>query len=366
VAVLEGLLQQRGIPSVRRVSDALSEVFGSVIVPPAWERLYVHRSDLEAERSAIEDALSLFSPQASAGGMSPILSPPWRVLLYIAVLLIGEQLGGFLSVLMGDVWVLARHGYFSEELWEREAGIYNMTYTFGVYPVVILLTLVTLPIVDRRPLGWVGVTSHRWKWDLGLGLAIGAAIVVGETLLHMATGWLRLSPAPFLPGQWVALTLMCLMVGCAEELVFRGYLLTVLEEWRGRTVAILLSAVAFWSIHLGSSGSLSPWGIGFFLTFSVALSLCRYATGSLWLPIGIHAAFDWVLFSIGAAPEQRFPSLWSYHASGPAWWVGTAEENGAASLCFDLLLLAGIYLFLYRPRIQLSKGRAEAGTQAVA
>jgi membrane protease YdiL (CAAX protease family)/ferredoxin len=84
--------------------------------------------------------------------------------------------------------------------------------------------------------------------------------------------------------------LMVVLVGpFVEELLFRGVLLTALDERLGGLAAVLLSAPVFAVLH-GSVWSLVP------LTFlGVALGSLTLSRRSLWPAVVLHAAYNGVL-----------------------------------------------------------------------
>ena len=84
--------------------------------------------------------------------------------------------------------------------------------------------------------------------------------------------------------------LMVVLVGpFVEELLFRGVLLTALDERLGGVVAILLSAPVFAMLH-GSLWSFVP------LTFlGIALGWLTVSRRSLWPAVVLHAAYNGVL-----------------------------------------------------------------------
>lgn len=73
-----------------------------------------------------------------------------------------------------------------------------------------------------------------------------------------------------------------------EELFFRGFLLTFLKNYTSTWLALVLSAGIFAFAHLNLAAALPLWFLG------IALGLAYEHTGSLLLPIGIHACWNLV------------------------------------------------------------------------
>jgi membrane protease YdiL (CAAX protease family) len=71
-----------------------------------------------------------------------------------------------------------------------------------------------------------------------------------------------------------------------EELFFRGFLLTFLKNYTTTWVAIILSAGVFAFAHLNLGAALPLWFLG------IVLGVAYEHTGSLVVPMGIHACFN--------------------------------------------------------------------------
>lgn len=78
--------------------------------------------------------------------------------------------------------------------------------------------------------------------------------------------------------------------GICEEWLFRGYLLALLEPTTGTAAAVGISAALFGLAHAyqGVGGILKTGLVG------LAMGGLAWATGSIWAPILIHAAADWI------------------------------------------------------------------------
>lgn len=111
----------------------------------------------------------------------------------------------------------------------------------------------------------------------------------GKTADAMATMFAEL--APFLPKSRKALRwaiLVSLMAGLAEEVVYRGYLLTYFADRLPWWAAIGASAIIFGLAHLyqGFGGMIGTAILG------AVFAVIFVGTGSLLIPILLHAAID--------------------------------------------------------------------------
>jgi len=71
-----------------------------------------------------------------------------------------------------------------------------------------------------------------------------------------------------------------------EELFFRGFLLTFLKNYTSTGLAIVLSAGFFAAVHLNLAAFIPLWFLG------IVLGLAYEHTGSLLVPVCIHACFN--------------------------------------------------------------------------
>jgi membrane protease YdiL (CAAX protease family) len=114
---------------------------------------------------------------------------------------------------------------------------------------------------------------------------------------------------PIIPGRIEAFALISILIGCFEELVFRGFVQGEASRWNARG-AIIVGATS----HAGYKALLfalseqaidiSPQRL-FVATFLAGLGIgfTRYRSGSLWPAILAHCFFDfWVYAEQSSAP----------------------------------------------------------------
>jgi hypothetical protein len=199
-----------------------------------------------------------------------------------------------------------------------------------------------------------------WRRDLlfGLGLAAGAMGVIFA--IEIAAGWLTIegwrwqtqSTAAWAQTVWLAL-LANLLAAVGEEAIFRGYLLVGLKRAWGNGVGLTLMAVLFGLPHLLVTGAAEThWLLFTFLLAlpGVMLGWAYLRSGNLWLPIGIH--FAWNLFQgdiLNLTGDPSGTTLFGLitEQHGPAWFVGTSYgiEVGVAGLLGLLVIVVGIWLW---------------------
>jgi uncharacterized protein len=167
----------------------------------------------------------------------------------------------------------------------------------------------------------------------GLLVAMRAAGVFyfGGIALHGADVW-----------KWATIYgFVFILVALREEFRARGYGLFTLSAGIGFWPAAILSAAFFGYSHHGNSGE--DW-IGLFNAGAFGLLACFLLrrTGNLWMPIGVHMAFDWgETYFYGVADSgQVLPGhLLNSSSSGTAWLSGGTVGPEGSILCTLMLVV---------------------------
>jgi membrane protease YdiL (CAAX protease family) len=173
------------------------------------------------------------------------------------------------------------------------------------------------------------------------GQARAAGLAGGSNLRTLPIYWplfllmilIMLGPlTPPEPATLAALAGIAVSVGIAEELMFRGLLFHWFRDQSVRR-QILISALAFGGAHL--AGLLVTDAVAVILAQSVfasavgaVIACARARDESIWLPIAVHAGFDFVAFaaagSIGGALEDSPATVLKLLIPGILIWLWAA------------------------------------------
>jgi len=222
-------------------------------------------------------------------------SPPWTgtdLLLVAALTVLG------LGAIQASLQVL--DGNLGGAAW-RAAPFLQLV--IGVVSLDGLGALVVYAVVRRRspsPMRALGLMSaHSARDTVRGGLAYGAALPALFAFLALWSWFLqsrgvKIPPQPVVQilmakQHWLliaASTAMALaLVPFLEEVIFRGFMLPLLGARVRPTLAILLTAAFFGLLH--------DWPYsGPTFAVGVLLGWLYWRTGSLWVSIGCHAAFN--------------------------------------------------------------------------
>jgi uncharacterized protein len=189
-------------------------------------------------------------------------------------------------------------------------------------------------------LPWRGMFGVQFWQGILIGFASISGLLVamrvvgvfyfGSIALHGTDIW-----------KWaIVYALVFILVALREEFGARGYGLFTLSAGIGFWPAAILSAALFGYSHHGNSGE--DW-VGLFNVGAFGLLACLLLrrTGNLWMPIGVHTAFDWgetYFYGVANSGHTLPGHLLNSSSSGPAWLSGgTVGPEG--SLLHTLMIV---------------------------
>lgn len=287
----------------------------------------------------------------------PLLHPLWRALIFLAAFLLAEVVLGFAFGLI-YVFLLLLTGHPPEEalaalgagripsaVW-LGTGFYRLTAALG-------LALLMGRLLDREPPETMGLATARWARDGALGLLFGA----GTMFTVGALVWALSSYAALRPGGATVLSFAVDMVAfltaaAAEEVVFRGYLQRLFAAWKGPVVGIAVPSVLFALFH-----RLNPH-VTLLALVNIALAGAVFAlaverTGTLWLAVGYHFAWNLIQGSVLGLPVSgmTWRGIVALPTDGPALLTGGpfGPEGGLISTAVLLLSLVPLWAATRHP-----------------
>jgi len=203
--------------------------------------------------------------------------------------------------------------------------------------------------IERRPFAAFGMPwrqALRARFWQGAGAGLAALTVL--VLVLGATGAIRIGASPTSAlqriGFGVAYAALFVLIAMREEFLYRGYGLFTLTEVAAFWPAALASTVWFAWSHAGNPGE-SALGVANVAAFGLLACLMLRRSGSLWMAIGFHAAWDWgetYFYGVGdsghqAAPGHLLTSTTS--TTAPAWLSGASVGPEGSALCAALIAL---------------------------
>ncbi|MER3524316.1 MAG: hypothetical protein C4326_09680 [Ignavibacteria bacterium] len=223
----------------------------------------------------------------------------------------------------------------------------------GLLVAALVATWMVTRWVNRKPFVAVGlsVNAHTMK-QLGIGCLLGwlmMTVIFGFQYVsdHVMVTAPDISLVDGVQA-FVGAALFFAVAAMSEEVLFRGYPFQTLVRGIGFIPSAVVMGVLFAAAHLMNPNASV---FGFVNTFLVALlfSLAYWRTRSLWLPFGIHFAWNFSQTTLYGYPtsgvhfmEYELTRLTQF---GPEWTTGGAYGPEGGALATVTILVCGWYVY---------------------
>jgi membrane protease YdiL (CAAX protease family) len=188
------------------------------------------------------------------------------------------------------------------------------------------LAITRLLVVGPGALSWQEIgfrgSFRRAVSELGWGMVLAGPVILATALLSTVLvgifGTVPTSPLP--PTGTPAGIVLNLLAGAViapigEEILFRGVATTAWVRSLGRRAGIILGALLFAAVHVllisaasfDEAARMATVGLLGRLPVALALGWVFVQRGSLWAPIGLHAAFNAILLIVAESAARGSP-----------------------------------------------------------
>lgn len=233
-----------------------------------------------------------------------------------------------------------------------------LLFSEGITAGAAIVTGLLVGRIEKRSLADYGLAlSRALAKHLAQGLLFGFAMVSAVMGLIAATGGFRLGQPALVGWDAARYGLLYLggflTLGFFEEFSFRGYFQATLAPAVGFWPAATLLSGFFAAIHLPNPGETGP-GLLAAGCFGLLAAFSLRRTGSIWLAIGMHAAWDWGLTYLYSVPDSGVRAtghLLESALHGSRWLTGgSAGPEGSVFAFIVLILSAAIIHFMFPAR----------------
>ena len=193
-----------------------------------------------------------------------------------------------------------------------------------------------------------------------IGVGLFASVILNIAFLdgYRVLGWGS-------PAGAIALVGFMAAAAVTEELIFRGILFRIIEQWTGTWTALVLTAALFGLSHLFNPHA-TVWGaLAIAVEAGAMLAAAYAATRTLWFPIGLH--FGWncaagAIFSTEVSGNDTPEGLLHAVMNGPtALTGGEFGPEGSVYAVLFATVLTVVFLWLAHRRGRIVS-RREART----
>jgi len=327
-----------------------------------------------AENLPVSSTEALQPRSRFTAGLKPIFLGPnglrtgWRLLIFVS--LVAVLVGGFLLIRSGGV-----EGFREAQ---KHAGEITVTPSLmltseGIAFFLLCVATFTMGKIEHRKFSEYGLPLRRAMGkDFWIGATSGFLAISGTLvamfLLHgfRITG-LALHGTAIL-SSLIAWGIAFLSAGMMEEFLCRGYIQYTLASGIGFWPAAFVMAGLF---AFGHYFNANETGVGVVATglFSLLFCLFLQRTGSLWIAVGFHAAWDWGQTFYGVPDSGMLPyhSVFASAFSGPRWLTGGIVGPEGSVLCPLALLVVGLIFSRYyrENRYQIQRPQSISGNSLV-
>lgn len=207
---------------------------------------------------------------------------------------------------------------------------------------------------------WIIIDKGSWK-EIGLidpksipnflyGTGLGIGMVTLGYLFMMVLGFATFEWGQFALSSFTAWLLFFLVQPFFEELLFRGYILRLIERYFSTWAAIIISSILFGLIHAPNE-NFSYLGLISIALSGLLMGWLFVRTGTLWAPTGLHFSwnfFQGVIFGYPTSGINTYEVMANQY-TGPQWLSG--GDFGFEGSIFAVLLLTAVFIW------ELRKGR---------
>src|SRR5215207_742345 len=272
----------------------------------------------------------------------------WRVLLYVFAFIAA-------SFLLATALRIAYAIVVSLTSLPRQSNpVPDFIFRITLLAAALIAGYLCVRLFEGLPWRSLGLTLHTgWLRDLIIGSVVGfvsLAVAVGIARIAGGVSFSVNNAGIGSIGKAVFGSAMLLFVAAlAEEAMFRGYPLQTLTRARLAWLGVLLTSVPFGLVHL-SNPNVVP-GVTFANTVLAGLWLAAayLRTRSLWLPLGVHWAWNWSLGAVFGLPISGIKvvtqPLLTANDAGPFWLTGGTYGIEGGVACTIALALSTIFLW---------------------
>ncbi len=231
-------------------------------------------------------------------------------------------------------------------------------FTMVPFGLLALILLAWVRFVERRPFASIGLGGASRLATFARGHVIGMLSIVALLLSIASYGGLRVTGAATAwstPSSLVSILLLLVGFGVqssVEELLFRGWLFSILTRKFNVLTGVIVSSAVFALLHFSRG---EPWLVNLNdFVFGVFACAWAYRTRSILGVMGWHAGWNWLLAVGFGLPltglDVGIPALLvDLEPKGPGWLTGGHEGPEGSVCALVLFLLATGWLF-YRAR----------------
>ena len=274
--------------------------------------------------------------------MNDAATSPWWLRLAQAAPVRLVVLGGALLLMM------AVSNGFSAQF--AASPLLSAATAAGMVALAIAVYVGFVRLVERRPPTELALRGAGREF--GIGLVVGAGLYTLCVLILMVAGIYRIEGL----NAWTFLLpalAMTLNSGFFEELLFRGALFRIVEEWLGSWISLVVSSFVFGFVHLMNPAGTVMGALFISIEAGLLLAAAYMLTRRLWLSIGFHVSWNYTqsaIFSGIVSGNEAAQGLFKSVIAGPTLLTGGSFGLESSLVAFLLCTATGVALLIMAVR----------------
>ena len=242
----------------------------------------------------------------------------------------------------------------------------GLAFRGGLLVIALGLGYLCAHILEELPWRSLGASFHKgWFNDLIIGSALGFLTLTVGVVIAMAGRRVSFSINPI---NWAAVIksmigsgVLLVIAAFAEEAMFRGYALQTLSRARLAWLGVALTLALFGVAHLTNPNTVP--GFTFINTAIAGLwfAIAYLRTRSLWLPLGLHWAWNWALgwffglpvsgLNVASHPLLKASDIGPYWLTGGSYGI-EGGLAGTVALALGTLVIWRISMISADPELK--------------
>ena len=218
------------------------------------------------------------------------------------------------------------------------------------------LTIVCAAIVLGMYALLVKLLEQRWPTNLPLrkaiphtllGLLVGFLFMVLVVSTIVASGCAVISWKGFSGAEQFNMLMHFLAVAVGEEIICRGVIFRLIDERWNTWVALLVSALLFGWMHISNDNATWWSSMAISIEAGLLLAAAYKWSGTLWVPIGIHWAWNYVqgnVFGCAVSGSKAGTTILATTVNGPDIITGGAFGPEASIIA---VLFGSLYTIVF-------------------
>ena len=181
----------------------------------------------------------------------------------------------------------------------------------------------------------------------GLGIVIGFILMTVAVSTIAALGCADIMWQGSSLWEQYEVVMLFLMVGVGEELIFRGVVFRLLDQRWGLWTALIVSSLLFGLIHISNANATWWAALAIAIEAGLMLGIAYKWSGSLWMPIGIHWAWNYTqgnFFGLAVSGNDAGRHILTTTVNGPDLITGGAFGPEASIISTVLGLFVAVIL----------------------